>query len=99
MSLEVPLTFEVGRRREKDLFDLLGPADELLADRQEGCDGSRNVRRRHARAAVLEILGVVVAGLQGVALRAGRAGDDLLPGSDEVRLPPAVPLDEKYETP
>src|SRR5262249_25070529 len=57
VALEVALASQGGGAVEEDLLDVLRLADELLADREEGRDGARDVRRGHARAAVVDVGG------------------------------------------
>src|SRR5262249_39148392 len=90
VSLERAVALEIRRRGQDQALDLTRLADELPACGKERRDDAGHVRRRHARAALLEIQPVHACGPGLRELAARRAGDDLLPRSEQIRLGPAI---------
>src|SRR5678815_4516300 len=61
-TLEVALAAKIGRRLQKDALHFLGLTDEFATDGQKCGNGTRHVRRGHARSAVLDVQRIAIRG-------------------------------------
>ncbi len=52
----VAVAAQVDAAVQQDALDFVGPAPELAANRQEGREQARDMRRGHAGAAVVQVL-------------------------------------------